>query len=316
MSLLTLSLPLVQHMDRRLSQGNQTSVPDTERTTAGIEPVEVVNATAPTLPFLRWAGGKRWLVNKLPDHLGPFKFKNFHEPFLGGGALFLGLSISGRSYLSDLNAELIETYTQVRDNFAQISELLALHENTSEHYYKVRASKPNSAVERAANFIYMNHTSFNGIYRVNLKGVYNVPFGNRANKTWPTPELLASVSAKLQGVTLSVSDFATVIDSVNAGDLVFLDPPYTISHNNNGFIKYNQKLFSFDDQIRLSALIDEIREKNAFYILTNAAHESIATLFEKGDRRMELTRGNSIGGRQAKRGSATEYLFTNVPNNE
>jgi len=107
-----------------------------------------------------------------------------------------------------------------------------------------------------------------------------------------------------------------LVSSVHAGDLVFLDPPYTVAHNNNGFIKYNQKLFSFEDQTRLSAVIDEIRGRGAYYVLTNAAHESIATLFEKGDRRLELTRGNSIGGRLAKRGSATEYFFTNVPAND
>ena len=190
------------------------------------------------------------------------------------------------------------------------------HVNTSEHYYSVRASSPEDPALRAAKFIYLNHTSYNGIYRVNLNGKYNVPYGGRTNAQIPTRELLAAVSQRLQGSSIAVSDFQDVVQHVRAGDLVFLDPPYTVAHNNNGFIKYNQKLFSFEDQTRLSKVVDEVRECGAYYLLTNAAHESIATLFEKGDRKIELTRGNSVGGTKAKRGSATEYIFTNVPAHE
>src|SRR6202034_875194 len=105
----------------------------------------------------------------------------------------------------------------------------------------------------------------------------------------------------------AASDFEAILENVKTGDLVFLDPPYTVAHNNNGFVKYNQKLFSFEDQVRLSEVIDRLREIGAYYLLTNAAHDSIAELFEKGDRRIELSRGSSVGGKQAKRGSATEY---------
>ena len=227
--------------------------------------------------------------------------------------MFFGSTITGRIHLSDLNAELIETYVEVRDNYRRVADYLEAHVNTSEHYYEVRASSPDDAASRAAKFIYLNHTSYNGIYRVNLNGQYNVPFGNRANARIPNRELLAAVSRKLQGAIIDVSDFQKVVEQVKVGDLVVLDPPYTVAHNNNGFIKYNQRLFSFEDQTRLSTLVDAVRDRGAYYLLTNAAHESIATLFEKGDRRIELTRGNSIGGRKAKRGSAAEYLFTNVP---
>jgi DNA adenine methylase len=158
----------------------------------------------------------------------------------------------------------------------------------------------------------LNHTSFNGLHRVNLNGEYNVPYGNRRITHIPTLDQLQVVSTRLKEVILSEGDFATTSQHVAPGDLVFLDPPYTVAHNLNGFIKYNQRLFSFDDQQRLSCLIDEIRDRGAYYVLTNAAHESIARLFEKGDARYELNRRNSIGGRQAVRGSATEYLFTNV----
>jgi DNA adenine methylase len=271
-------------------------------------------ADEPARSFLRWAGGKRWLLHHLPSILGGFKIHGYHEPFLGGGAVFFGSTTVGQVYLSDLNADLIETYVQVRDRPGDVAGFLEPHVNTSEHYYEVRASESCNPAERAANFIYLNHTSYNGIYRVNLMGRYNVPYGRRLNAQIPSRDLLSAVSRKLQSAIVSASDFQAAVEFVRKGDLIFLDPPYTVAHNNNGFVKYNQRLFSFEDQTRLSEVIDAVRKRDAFYILTNAAHDSIATLFEKGDRRLELTRGNSIGGYKATRGSATEYIFTNLPN--
>ena len=140
-------------------------------------------------------------------------------------------------------------------------------------------------VQRAAKFIYLNQTSYNGIYRVNLKGVYNVPFGFRT-KTFLDPANLLNAQQALEKTTLKKQDFNLVIKNIKKKDLVFLDPPYTVSHNNNGFIKYNEKIFSLDDQIRLSAIIDEIKKKGAYYILTNAAHNIIDDIFEKGDKKI------------------------------
>jgi DNA adenine methylase len=295
-------------MDRAAISADETTLFQTDFATQG--------AAKPTQSFLRWAGGKRWLLHHLRTILGGFEINGYHEPFLGGGAVFFGSMIKGPIHLSDLNADLIETYVQVRDNHQRVADYLGTHVNTSEHYYAVRASSLNDPARRAAKFIYLNHTSYNGIYRVNLKGQYNVPFGNRANAHIPSRELLTAVSWKLQDAVILVRDFQEAVEQVHAEDLVILDPPYTVAHNNNGFIKYNQRLFSFEDQTRLSKLVDAVRDRGAYYLLTNAAHESIATLFGKGDRKIELTRGNSIGGKQAKRGSAAEYLFTNVPTYE
>jgi DNA adenine methylase len=304
------TLGLLDSIDS-LTSGVSGSTDDEPTSVEELEVAEV--AAQPTQPFLRWAGGKRWILHHLPDILGRLEINRYHEPFLGGGAVFLGSDVSGQAYLSDLNAELIEAYQQVRDDHESVAEALKGHANTAEHYYAVRAVVPDSSAERAARFIYLNHTSYNGIYRVNLKGQYNVPFGHRAWGGIPSKELLSAVSLKLQGAVISVADFEAAIAHVQTGDLVFLDPPYTAAHNNNGFVKYNQRLFSFEDQIRLSKMVDTVRESGAYYLLTNAAHESIATLFEKGDTRLELKRGNSVGGHKAKRGSATEYVFTNVP---
>lgn len=270
-------------------------------------------AASGAAPFLRWAGGKRWLLSHLPAIMGDFRIKRYHEPFVGGASVFLGLNPEGPSFLSDLNSELIETYKQVRDRSAAVARALALHPNEMEHYYAVRATRPTKAVDRAARFIYLNQTSFNGIYRVNLEGKYNVPFGNREWCCIPTAPHLAAVSKRLRTSELAACDFEEAIKKVKRGDFVFLDPPYTVAHNHNGFIKYNQKLFSFEDQRRLRKAVESIRERGAFYVLTNAAHESIAALFDLPDRRFALARRNTIGGQNAARGTATEYLFTNLP---
>lgn len=270
--------------------------------------------TAQLPPILRWAGGKRWLVPTVRDLVaGQPQLRGYHEPFLGGAAVFLGLAPSGPGVLSDLNAQLIETYRAVRDDPAEVSRELVKHRNTERYYYELRARRPRSAARRAARFIYLNHTSFNGIFRVNLKGQYNVPYGRRPSPQIPDSDLLAAASRNLAEFELEAQDFSVTVESVRRHDLVFLDPPYTVAHNNNGFIKYNNKLFSFYDQQRLSHSIDSIRSRGAYYILTNAAHASIAQLFDKGDRRMTVHRRNVVGGSNAERGRAAEYLFTNLP---
>lgn len=264
-------------------------------------------------PFLRWAGGKRWLVSYVEDLAADVQIRNYHEPFAGGAAVFFGIDFGGTSYLSDLNADLIETYAAVQEAPEEVWQRLRRYRNTEEGYYAARAARPRTPVNRAARFIFLNHTSFNGLYRVNLRGEYNVPFGYKASDNRPNLEQLRAASVRLESASLNVGDFADALHAVGEGDLVFLDPPYTVAHNSNGFVKYNDRLFLFADQKRLSALIDEVRDRGAYYVMTNAAHTSIAELFEKGDRRVETSRKNNVGGRSAARGRATEYLFTNLP---
>lgn len=264
-------------------------------------------------PFLRWAGGKNWLIKHLKETIGDFKFKNYHEPFLGGASLFLFLQPENKSYLSDLNSELIETYSVVRDHVERLISEMEKYRNNEKFYYSIREVRSKSKIKNAAKFIYLNQTSFNGIYRVNLDGVYNVPYGFRS-KEFLDADNLRIVSQTLKDVKLSVNDFASAIKKVKKGDLVFLDPPYTVSHNNNGFIKYNQKLFSLEDQYRLAVCIEAIKNIGAYYILTNAAHKKISEIFGSIDRKISLSRASLIGGTNAKRGAVSEYLFTNIPN--
>ncbi len=262
-------------------------------------------------PCLRWAGGKSWLIKHLDSLLPQKGFNNYHEPFVGGASIFLSIKPPNKSYLSDLNKELIDTYITLRDNPLLVINCLLKYNNDKDSYYLIRNSQPRTDAGKAARFIYLNQTSYNGIYRVNLKGEYNVPYGYR-NKNFLDKDALLGVSKALQGTIIKHGDFDIVRDNIAPRDLVFLDPPYTVSHNDNGFIKYNQKIFSLEDQIRLSHLITYIKEVGAYYILTNAAHHKIEEIFDNGDTRLELGRASLIGGTNAKRGQTTEYVFTNI----
>ena len=269
------------------------------------------NNTATVKPFLRWAGGKTWLIKHLASILPRNGFNNYHEPFLGGAATFFYLAPQKNSFLSDLNSELVDTYRAVRDDVDNVIDKLKNFSNDEESYYIARKTSFNKISERAAQFIYLNQTSFNGIYRVNLKGEYNVPFGFR-KKHFIDENALKKASIALKSATIFKNDFYEIIDNIKKGDLIFLDPPYTVSHNNNGFIEYNEKIFSLDDQVRLSLMIDQIRLRDAYYILTNAAHIKIDEIFEKGDKKIKLNRANAIGGLKAERGQTNEYVFTNI----
>ncbi len=265
----------------------------------------------PLKPFLRWAGGKNWFAKHLASLLPRSGYRAYHEPFLGGGSIFFSIKPQERAYLSDLNTELITTYQALRDAPKEIIEHLSRYTNSEQFYYSIRSQSSKNWIEHAARFIFLNQTSFNGIYRVNLKGKYNVPYGYRT-KNFLESQILRAASSRLKYAIITDGDFEMVRENLREGDLVFLDPPYTTSHNNNGFIKYNHKLFSLRDQQRLSLLIDYIKSKGAYYILTNADHKIITDLFDKGDTIIRLARANLIGGEHAARGKTTELIFMNT----
>lgn len=265
-------------------------------------------------PFLRWAGGKRWFIKDILELTKDLKFNKYHEPFLGGGSIFFALKPE-KAFLSDLNSELIETYKVVKWAPKKLISHLNSYLNTEDEYYEIRKKQPQSVIEKAAQFIYLNNTSYNGIYRVNKNGIYNVPYGFKKNYSINETNIL-NVRSALKTATLTHGDFTCIEKNIAKNDLVFLDPPYTVSHDNNGFIAYNQRLFSLDDQKRLSNLIDFIKSEGAYYVLTNAAHDEIKKIFSKDDRLIELKRACTIGGLNAKREKVTEYIFTNVGKEE
>ena len=263
-------------------------------------------------PVFRWAGGKTWLLKHIDDLLPKSGFNNYHEPFLGGGAIYFHIGASKKIFLSDLNHELIESYIQIRDNVETVIRHLRRFENEKDFYYRVRDEmRFQSAASKAARFIYLNQTSFNGIYRVNLEGKYNVPFGYRT-KDFLEIDKLRTASRYLNRVALKTQDFSKSLLNIKEGDLVFLDPPYTITHNNNGFFKYNKDLFTKNDQIRLAEYIQEIKVKGAFYIMTNAAHSEVKKIFTNGDLMFELSRASTVGGKKSKRGQYKEIVLTNT----
>lgn len=264
-------------------------------------------------PFLRWTGGKNWLTPTLMETVGKVKFNSYHEPFLGGGSVFFSLNSKQKSFLSDFNSELINTYQQVKKNPKKLINLLRDFKQDEESYYLIRKTAFKSEIRRAAKFIYLNKTSFNGIYRVNASGEYNVPYGKRGYNASLIEELILSCSQQLQNTELHSSDFYQSLQKVKKNDLVYLDPPYTITHNNNGFIKYNEKLFSIIDQIRLCKAIKKIRNKGAFYILSNAHHPRVKEIYDRfGDKILTLSRASVISATNPGRGVYKEYLFTNI----
>jgi len=261
-------------------------------------------------PFLRWAGGKRWLKKEISDLITINKYENYHEPFIGGGAILFHLKPK-KAFISDSNKELIDTYLAIKEDPITIIEKLKEFKKDKESYYKIRSEFFDNRFDKAAKFIFLNQLSFNGIYRVNANGGYNVPYGNRDHFQFDFENILL-VSDFLKNVTIKHCDFEESLNNIKMGDLVFLDPPYTIAHNLNGFVQYNQKIFSLEDQYRLSQAINKIKEKDAFYILTNAAHAKVKEIFNKNDTIKEISRVSVVGGKNSLRGQYSEYLFTNL----
>jgi len=262
-----------------------------------------------TEPFLKWAGGKRWLANsgQLPV---PASYNRYIEPFLGGGAIFFHLAPS-RAILSDVNAELIHLYTILRDSPRELMELMRQHhgKHSSSYYYDVRSVVPEGDLEQAARTMYLNRTCWNGLYRVNLKGTFNVPIGTKSTVVFENEDF-GTISQRLQHAELICCDFAPIIAQATDGDFVFVDPPYTVRHNLNGFIKYNETLFGWEDQIRLRDAIAAAIDRGAAVVITNADHESVRELYADICAYRSVTRASVLASEPGRRGRTTEALFS------
>lgn len=261
-----------------------------------------------TSPLLRWAGGKRKLLQHILP-LVPTNFNRYFEPFFGGGAVFFDL-IPPKATLSDLNAELIDCYVQVRDNPEEVITHLKGLRNSEADYYRVRSSYPINMTERAARLIYLSVLSFNGIYRQNRFGVFNVPYGKRLNVNPCNEEKIRAISKALAKVNFVSGDFEAVLGKAKAGDLIYLDPPYTVSHQDNGFILYNDKIFLWKDQERLAKVAGKLKDKGCHLIISNAEHESIHALYP-GFESKTITRSSIIAASSDNRRAVTECIFYN-----
>jgi DNA adenine methylase len=232
-----------------------------------------------TKPFLKWPGGKRWLVQRYAS-LFPEELERYVEPFLGGGAVFLHLQPT-TALLSDINPDVIAVYSAIKTSWQALVATLQLHQSrhSEAHYYNTRDKEPPDPIERAARILYLNRTCFNGIYRVNLRGRFNVPKGTKSRVILPDDDFEA-VAHRLKSATICHCDFEETLSRCKEGDFVFADPPYTVWHNSNGFVNYNEVLFSWADQQRLAGALKAARLRGANIFCTNADHKSVRELYD------------------------------------
>lgn len=265
------------------------------------------DATSSVVPFLKWAGGKRWLVPLALRLRGQVR-GTYIEPFLGSGAIFFTLQPC-KALLSDRNEELIDTYQAVKDDWEQVVAHLKAHDrrHSHEYYYEVRSRMCRTAATRAARFIYLNRTCWNGLYRVNKAGIFNTPIGTKTRAILDTDDFEA-IAACLRTATLVSGDFARQVDTAQAGDFIFADPPYTVRHQYNGFVKYNEHLFSWEDQERLAAALVRAKKRGVRILCTNADHISIRELYGQDFELVPLSRYSSIAGLGGTRGRYAEVL--------
>jgi len=264
----------------------------------GIEPIRQ--------PLLKWPGGKRELLpHILPLVAGPAK--RYYEPFVGGGAVFFALAPT-LAILSDYDSDLINCYRQVRNNPRGVVARLRAMRNSATDYYRIRRSVPRSDAGAAARTIYLSTLSFNGIHRKNQRGEFNVPYGYKHHLVPCDTHRITTASAALQVARLYCGDFEAAVDDAGRGDVVYLDPPYTVAHSNNGFIKYNAKIFSWADQTRLATLVDRLASRGCRVVVSNADHPSILQLY-RGFNVKRIERPSRIAASKAFRRRITECIF-------
>ena len=260
-------------------------------------------------PFLRWAGGKQWISQRI-SKLIPSSIGTYFEPFLGGGSLFFATSPQ-KAVLSDLNSRLAETYQRLKDSPHEVIGVLATWNNDEKTYYRVRQLTFADTVFRAAQFIYLNKTCWNGLYRVNKQGEFNVPFGNNGRPVFDSQHLLA-VSKTLQDADVRHLDFSDALLPAVEGDFVYLDPPYTSLHGSNGFRQYNERLFSWQDQQRLARIAVDLAERGCIVLVSNADHESILEMYP-GFSCQRVARHSILAASSKFRRPTSELLISSDP---
>lgn len=241
----------------------------------------VTTSKQPATPFLKWVGGKSQLLPELRKYI-PRVYNRYFEPFIGGGALFFNLAPQN-AIISDSNADLINAYTVVRDKVEELIEVLLNHEYDETYYYKMRATEPDNLdpVGRAARLIYLNKTCFNGLYRVNKQGQFNVPFGRYSNPKICDADKLRSASKILEGVVIAHSDYQSILrQHAQPGDLIYIDPPYHPISEFGDFKRYTKEFFYEEDQIRLRDLISELKASGCYVIASNSYCDFILDLYK------------------------------------
>lgn len=274
-------------------------------------------------PFVKWAGGKAQLLSQLAP-LFPGSFRRYIEPFVGGGSVFFHLVRQGRlagpdGVLIDSLDELINCYSMIQNHVDDLIAELQQHEphkHDKEYFYAVRAwdRTPGYAqrdrIKRAARFLYLNRTCYNGLYRVNRRGEFNVPFGRHHNPTICAADNLRAVSRALQGVALLAGDFTRCLEAAAAGDFVYLDPPYDPLSSTANFTSYTSDDFGAADQRRLADLFRELDRRGCYVMLSNSSTPFIREIYE-GYEQVEVQAIRAISSKGDARGPIPELLVMN-----
>lgn len=271
-------------------------------------------------PFVKWVGGKRQLLVQFrrfnlypPEKFNPNKNKYF-EPFVGGGAVFFDL-LPKHAVLSDLNSDLVTTYNVIKNNVDELIKSLKKHKYEKNYFLKIRAIDPNklSDLEIASRFIYLNRTCFNGMYRVNSSGKFNVPFGKYSNPLICDEVNLRRVSKALKGVTIKHQDYKKVLKEAKKGDFVYFDPPYFPVSKTASFTAYTNDAFLEKEQIELRDTFVELHKRGCFVMLSNSDTTFINKIYSEvqGARITKVQAGRAINSNSSKRGKITEVLVTN-----
>lgn len=269
-------------------------------------------------PLLKWAGGKRQLLPELhrlrPPSAGPKRFTRYFEPFLGGGAFFFdlfgrGLTGAFPSVLNDINEEIIHCYRTVRDKPYDLIRCLKHYSYTEKTYYAVREQDPAKLdnIVRAARTIYLNRTCFNGLYRVNKQGKFNVPFGRYTNPTICDAENIHLCSAALQNAKLLFEDFDTAVFEAKEHDFVYLDPPYVPLSKTSNFASYAKDGFSLRDQERLAKSFRALAERGVYAMLSNSDTEIVRDLYAGFDIQT-VSAKRAVNSKAEKRGVVSEVI--------
>ena len=272
-------------------------------------------------PFVKWVGGKRQLMQVLEDNF-PKQFGTYHEPFLGGGAVMFNL-LSKEAKLScnvsDFNSDLILAYVTIRDKLGKLIESLEnhsknYHKDSVEYYYEVRKQEPKQQIEKVSRLIFLNRTCFNGLYRVNKKGQFNVPLGRYTNPNIVNKENLTSVSKILQSEKIKIScrGFEAVFDDAKKGDLIYFDPPYQPISSTANFTSYTHRDFTEDDLERLATLANQLNSKGCHVLLSNSNSKVVKDIFsEKHWKISSINANRAINSNAQKRTGHKEIIIKN-----
>lgn len=268
-------------------------------------------------PILKWVGGKRQIMSEINKRL-PKEYGNYFEPFLGGASVLMNINPE-KAYVNDLNNELINVYEVIKQSPKELIENLKKHKNESDYFYKVRSLDRDKEkfqnmtnIQKASRIIYLNKTCYNGLYRVNLRGELNAPFGRYKNPLICDEENIKEVSHFFneKDIRFFNEDFEQFLSKCKKNDFVYLDPPYDPINDSSNFTGYNANGFGRNDQKRLKKLCDKLDKKGVKFLLSNSSTKFINDLY-KEYKIDKIDAKRSINSKGNKRGSIKEVLVRN-----